>query len=107
MDAAHQPLFIPVRDSGDGMVAPQIARLPEGPRTGIAFTSATALAQACRPGQPWIRLSETALRALLSPLGITHIQVDPALIAADLSRPTYDRNVPVSAPSAKPEVAVA
>lgn len=97
MDEAQQPLYVPVRQADDGTLHPQIARLPEGPRTGVAFTSAAALAQACRPGQPWTRLSEAMLRALLSPVGITRIQVDPVLIAADLARPTHERNVPVRA----------
>jgi hypothetical protein len=79
-------------------MTPQLARLPEGPRTGVAFTTARALTEACRPGQPWIRLSEPALRALLTPLGITRIQLDPVLITADLARPTHDRNVPAPIP---------
>lgn len=95
MDEARQPWFVPVRCSAAGTMTPLLARLPEGPRTGLAFTSAKALADACRPGQPWIRLCEPALRALLTPIGITHIQLDPVIIAADLARPTHDRNVPV------------
>jgi hypothetical protein len=32
-------------------------------------------------GQPWIRLSEPAMKEMLEPLGVTRIQVDPGLIA--------------------------
>jgi hypothetical protein len=102
MDDPHKPFFVPVRQAADGIATPQLARLPEGPRTGLAFTSDAALAAACRPGQPWIRVSEPMLRGLLGPLGITRIQVDPVLIVADLARPAVNRNVPVPAPVRTP-----
>jgi hypothetical protein len=102
MGKGRQPLFVPVRRTPGGSLTPQTARLPEGARTGVAFTSATALAAACRPGQPWIRLSESALRNLLSPIGVLRIQVDPVLIAADVTRPTDHRNVSPPAPAPAP-----
>jgi hypothetical protein len=100
MEDAEQPLFIPVRRSAAGTVTPLTARLPEGPRVGIAFTSLEALQAAARPAQDWIRLAEAALRGLLAPLGIVRIQIDPVLIVADLARTAQVRNVPRPAPVA-------
>jgi hypothetical protein len=98
MEDAEQPLFVPVRRSTVGTVTPLTARLPQGPRVGIAFTSLEAMQAASRPGQDWIRLAEAALHGLLDPLGIGRIQVDPLLIVADLSQTTQVRNVPQPSP---------
>jgi hypothetical protein len=76
MSGHRRPLYVPVRCPADGIVVPQTARLPQGSRIGLAFTSPAILAAACPPGQRWIRLSETVLRALLAPLGVTHIECD-------------------------------
>jgi hypothetical protein len=102
MEDAEQPLFVPVRRAAAGTVTPLTARLPQGPRVGIAFTSLEALQAASRPAQDWIRLAETTLRALLGPLGIIRIQVDPLLIVADLSQTAQVRNVPQPAPATTP-----
>ncbi|MGI8329297.1 SAV_915 family protein [Actinomadura scrupuli] len=104
MEDAEEPLFVPVRRSAAGTVTPLTARLPEGPRVGIAFTSREALQAAARPAQDWIRLAEDALRGLLVPLGIARIQVDPVLIVADLAQTARVRNVPRPAPVAAPAV---
>ena len=69
-------LFVPVRESGSGMVALRTGRLPSGPRVGLAFTSATLLLSELGPGQPWIRLHENAMRDMLGPAGIDEIRVD-------------------------------
>ena len=76
-------LVVPVRHSPFGTLTPMTARRRDGVRVGIAFSSIATL-EAVQPNQPWIRLSEAALYALLSPLGIGAIQVDPQLIVADL-----------------------
>ncbi|WP_053205308.1 SAV_915 family protein [Jiangella muralis] len=76
-----QPLFVPVRTTSSCM-AVVTARLPDGGRVGLAFTSAEALAAAMGRAQPWTRLSIAAERALLAPLGVARIQVDPVLVAA-------------------------
>jgi hypothetical protein len=102
MEDAEQPLFVPVRRSTAGTVTPLTARLPQGPRVGIAFTSLQALQAASRPGQDWIRLGEAVLHGLLGPLGIGRIQVDPVLIVADLSQPTQVRNMPAPSPTPSP-----
>lgn len=76
-------LVIPVRRSPIGTLTPMTARLGEGTRVGIAYSSLQSL-EAVQPGHDWIRLGEAALHALLAPLGISAIQVDPQLIVADL-----------------------
>ncbi|WP_460494825.1 SAV_915 family protein [Dactylosporangium cerinum] len=53
---------------------------PRGARVGIAFTGPDRLVAAMGPRQQWTRLSESALREMLRPLGIDDIQVDPILV---------------------------
>jgi len=72
-------LFVPVRESGPGLVALRTGRLPSGQRVGLAFTSATLLLSELGPGQPWIRLHENAMRDMLGPAGIDEIRVDACL----------------------------
>lgn len=82
MERARQPLFIPVRRTACDIVVPRLARLPEGIEVGVGFTSMQSLATVCGPGQAWIQMTESALRALLCPLGIRDIEVDPAPVPA-------------------------
>jgi hypothetical protein len=72
-------LFVPVRESGSGMLALRTGRLPSGQRVGLAFTSAASLRSELGPGQPWIRLHEDAMRGMLGPAGIDEIRVDACL----------------------------
>jgi hypothetical protein len=74
-------LVVPVR-TRSGMASIQCGRLPTGQPVGVAFTSEDRLASVMGAGQPWIRLSEPAMKEMLEPLGVTRIQVDPGLIAA-------------------------
>ena len=74
-------LFVPVRESGSGMLALRTGRLPSGQRVGLAFTSAASLLAELGPGQPWIRLHEDAMRDMLGPAGIDEIRVDACLSA--------------------------
>lgn len=85
-------LVVPVRHSPFGTLTPMTARRRSGVRVGIAFSSIAAL-EAVQPNREWIRLSEAALHALLSPLGIADIQVDPQLIVADLCSTAPDRPI--------------
>ncbi|WP_446219173.1 SAV_915 family protein [Micromonospora sp. IBHARD004] len=55
-----------------------------GRRVGIAFTRPERLVTAMGENQRWLRLSESALRAMLAPLGIDRIQVDALLVAPGL-----------------------
>jgi hypothetical protein len=76
-------LYVPVRSTGTAMLSLRLGRLAgDTRRTGIAFTSSRRLRLACDPGQEWVRLTTSALRALLRPLGIDRIQLDPVLLAA-------------------------
>ncbi|MGW7686085.1 SAV_915 family protein [Kribbella sp. NPDC054772] len=72
-------LFVPVRCLGE-IATVQTGRLPDGVRVGIAFRTLTGLRAACGV-QEWMRMSETALRDLLGPLGIRRIQLDPTTVA--------------------------
>jgi hypothetical protein len=85
-------LVVPVHRSPIGTLTPMTARRRCGTRVGIAFTSIAAL-EAVQPGHDWIRLSEGALHALLTPLQIATIQVDPQLIVADLRSTAPDRPI--------------
>jgi hypothetical protein len=73
-------MVVPVR-AGSGMVSLRCGRLPSGERVGIAFTTEERLAETMGTGQEWIRLHERALRAMLRPLGVTRIQLDPRVLA--------------------------
>ncbi|KUL40398.1 hypothetical protein ADL22_15055 [Streptomyces sp. NRRL F-4489] len=70
------PLFVPVRPGPAGCTA-RLFRTPLGGRTAVGFTSPQRLAAALGGGQPWVRLSEPALRALAEPVGATTVTVDP------------------------------
>jgi hypothetical protein len=73
-------LVVPVR-TRSGMASIQCGRLPSGQPVGVAFTSEGRLASVMGAGQPWICLSEAAMKEMLEPLGVTRIQVDPGLVA--------------------------
>ncbi|MFY1594766.1 SAV_915 family protein [Micromonospora sp. WMMD737] len=64
------------------------ARLPDGQRVGLAFSSSQQLAGAMGPEQEWTLLCESALRTMLRPLGITRIQVDPLLVTRPITLDT-------------------
>lgn len=78
------PLFVPVRSGPAGCTA-RLFRTPLGGRTAVGFTSAQRLIAALGGGQPWVRLSEPALRALAEPVGAMVLTVDPRL-APEVSR---------------------
>ena len=85
-------LFVPVRPGPAGRVA-RLFRTPVGGRTAVAFTTPHRLGAVLGAREPWIGLAEPALRALIEPLGVTGITVDPALVA----HPVGPRPVRVSA----------
>lgn len=87
-----ETLVVPVRRSPSGTLSPMTARRRDGATVGLAFTSLARLEQV-QPGRDWIRLSESALHALLSPIDIATIQVDPQLVVADLLSSAPDRPV--------------
>ena len=99
-------LFVPVRESGSGILALRTGRLPSGQRVGLAFTSATLLLSELGPGQPWIRLHEEAMRDMLGPAGIDEIRVDACLSAPrGAAEATGPGRAQASAPSSRPAAA--
>ncbi|MFF8574754.1 SAV_915 family protein [Streptomyces sp. NPDC015140] len=74
------PLYVPVRPGPSGC-ATRLFRTPLGHRTAVAFTSERTLVATLGPGQAWIRLAEPALRALIAPLGVTTVTLDPRFAA--------------------------
>lgn len=74
------PLYVPVRSGPAGYTA-RLFRTPPGNRTAVGFTSRRRLTDVLGSDQVWIRLGEPALRALVEPLGVTTLTVDPQLAA--------------------------
>src|SRR5882757_2786577 len=93
---AGRRLFVPVRSGPAGCTARFFRTALDG-RTAVAFTSRERLVRTLGPDQPWIRLSEPALRALGAPLGVGSLRIDPRLSAP----------APVSVPAAAPDTAPA
>lgn len=56
-------------------------RTPLGERTAVGFAGTEPLSATLGAGQPWIRLSESALRALTTPLGVRVLTIDPTFSA--------------------------
>ncbi|MEO3772825.1 SAV_915 family protein [Micromonospora sp. B9E7] len=92
MDEGPTIYAVPVRDLPGRMVRTvRTGRSPQGQRLGIAFTRPELLVTAMGAEQPWEELCESALRAMLRPLGIDVIQVDPLLVAPPLDPKTAAR----------------
>lgn len=72
-------LCVPVRSGPAGCTA-RLFRTPLGGRTAVGFTSPQRLAAVLGSGQPWVRLSEAALRALAEPVGARVLTVDPGFV---------------------------
>ena len=73
--------LVPVRESKAGTLSLQTGRLISGERVGLAFTSEASLLMTLGPSQQWIRLAPGALRAMLEPLGVTGLRLDPRPLA--------------------------
>ena len=84
MEYSHPVLVVPVRTTEPGACTLRTCRLPDGTRCGIAFTSADAAARVLGPAPALIELSLPALHAMLAPLGVDRVQVDPDLVASAL-----------------------
>ncbi|MEV4191885.1 SAV_915 family protein [Streptomyces toxytricini] len=78
--------YVPVRPGAAGVVV-RIFRTPLGARTAVGFTHPARLAATLGAEQPWIRLSEPALRALGAPLGAAVLTVDPTFTAPAVTAP--------------------
>jgi hypothetical protein len=99
-------LVIPV--SGSETVSLRSGRLPTGERVGIAFSTESRLRQVMGASQRWILISESAMKAMLAPLGIVRVQVDPGLIAPPVTPITpgvpCPRTVLAPAPAPSPKL---
>ncbi|MGW5424025.1 SAV_915 family protein [Streptomyces sp. NPDC003943] len=73
-------LCVPVRPVAHGCAA-RLFRTPLGGRTAVAFTTPERLRAVLGAGHAWTPLAEPALRALVRPLGVEALTVDPALTA--------------------------
>ncbi|MFI8106157.1 SAV_915 family protein [Streptomyces sp. NPDC086023] len=93
------PLCVPVRPGTRG-VAVRVFRTPLGERTAVGFTTPARLAATLGAGQVWIRLSETALRALTEPLGVLLLTLDPTLTAPAVAPAPAPAPAPRPAPGA-------
>ncbi|MFE7093057.1 SAV_915 family protein [Streptomyces erythrochromogenes] len=74
------PLYVPVRPGGPEVVV-RLFRTPVGARTTVGFTSPDRLVATLGAEQPWIRLSEAALRSMGEPLGVFLLTTDPTFTA--------------------------
>lgn len=73
--------LVPVHEGKSGTLSLRTGRLITGERVGLAFTSEASLLMTLGPSQQWIELAPGALRAMLAPLGVTCLRVDPRPIA--------------------------
>ncbi|MFC0041581.1 SAV_915 family protein [Actinomadura rayongensis] len=87
LSAEERVLFVPVRTSGCGAASLLLARLAGGGRVAVAFSSAERLAAVLGARQPAVRLAVPALRAMLRPLGVDRVQIDPDAVAEIPSHP--------------------
>ncbi|GGR57744.1 SAV_915 family protein [Streptomyces roseolus] len=95
-------LCVPVRPGGHGVTA-RFSRTPVGARTAVAFTTPERLRATLGTEQPWIPLSEAALRTLAHPLGVHALTVDPVLTAPFTPAPDpVPEPVPLPAPTSTP-----
>ncbi|MFJ8013464.1 SAV_915 family protein [Streptomyces sp. NPDC096339] len=92
-------LYVPVRP-GTTRVAVRVFRTPLGARTAVGFTDPGRLAATFGAEQPWIRLSEGALRAMAEPLGVVLLTVDPTFTA-----PAVTGSLATGSPTAGPAAA--
>jgi hypothetical protein len=80
-------------------------RTPLGEPTAVAFTSETRLTATLGLAQAWVRIGEAALRALVAPLGVSLLTVDPLLTApAVRPAPSAPARPPVTRAPARPAV---
>lgn len=87
--AGGELLVVPVQVNAAGAFAVRTARPGAGqPRVGLAFTGEDRLRAALGDTQRWTRLSGPALMALLRPLGIQDVRLDPVYVGPEM--PTAD-----------------
>ncbi|MGW7428891.1 SAV_915 family protein [Streptomyces sp. NPDC054861] len=72
------PLYVPVRSGTGPETVIRLFRTPLGARTAVAFTTTDRLTAVLGEAQPYIRLSESVLRGLCEPVGVSVVTLDPA-----------------------------
>ncbi|MEU7023952.1 SAV_915 family protein [Streptomyces sp. NPDC046203] len=77
---AGRLLYVPVRPAAHGC-AVRLFRTPVGRRTAVAFTTPDRLRAVLGAGHACAPLAVPALRALVAPLGVDALIVDPMLTA--------------------------
>lgn len=108
--SADDVLFVPCRRiTGLGTDVLVTGHLPDGTRTGIAFTSPTGVSRAMGASQTWVRLSHGGLRSMLRAMAVAHLQVDPDLVApnphvvpGERQQHPADTSPPAEAPAEAP-----
>lgn len=74
-------LAVPVREDEHGVMTLSVCRRPDGTRVGLAFSDAARLRAAMGPGQRHVALGLSALRSMLTTIGVHVVQVDPGVVA--------------------------
>ncbi|BAJ33032.1 MULTISPECIES: SAV_915 family protein [Kitasatospora] len=102
-------LLVPVRPGPLGYTI-RLFRTALGDRTAVAFTSEDLLVSVLGGTQLRTGLCAPALRALVAPLGITTLTIDPQLVAAAprnrvLTGSVLDTSRPVPTPAPLPATA--
>jgi hypothetical protein len=81
MDGESRTHIVPIQSTRcEEVLAVATWARPAGGRVGIMFTTVDRLVAAMGDEQQWIPISESALRAMLRPLGIKDIEVDPVMV---------------------------
>ena len=83
--AASSMLVFPTSPISGGGASFRLARRPDGVQVVVAFTTVERLGEVMGPRQGWTRCCAGAAHAMLEPLGITQICVDPELVVVPLS----------------------
>ena len=99
--------LVPVRESRSGTLSLRTGRLVSGERVGLAFTSEASLLMTLGPSQQWIQLAPGALRAMLAPLGVTCIRVDPRPIAELAAESPSGERLPGPGAASRPALPLA
>lgn len=93
------PLAVPLRICPTGARVLWTATSATGLRVGVAFTSVEALRATMGPGWAHEMLALTALHALLDPLAVAEIIVDPDRVRRTLPQAEATRYVASEPPS--------
>ena len=92
MDAEREgrAFLVPVSATPSGTLALRTGRLATGERIGLAFTCEQSLREVLGPWQQWTHLSERALHAMLAPVGVARVRIDPYPAAGAAAGPPRD-----------------